>query len=65
MKQDFERIGRGMSMEQVETIMGPPDEVHPTGFGDEKMTTWTYQAEAGMVFVWFDGNDQVKLKSQK
>jgi hypothetical protein len=39
--------------------------VHPTGFGDEKMTTWTYHAEAGLLFVWFDNNDQVKLKSQK
>jgi hypothetical protein len=65
MARDFGRIERGMSMEQVEAILGPPDEVHPTGFGDEKMTTWTYHAEGGLLFVWFDNNDQVKLKSQK
>jgi hypothetical protein len=65
MKQGFELIERGMSMEQVETIMGPPDEVHPTGFGDKKMTTWTYHAEEGLVFVWFDEDDHVKLKSRK
>ena len=65
MRQDFERIQRGMSMEQVEAILGPPDEVHPTGFGDEKMTTWTYHSEGGLLFVWFDENDHVKLKSQK
>ena len=65
MTRDFERVATGMSMEQVEAILGPPDEVHPTGFGDEKMTTWTYHAEGGLLFVWFDNNDQVKLKSQK
>jgi hypothetical protein len=65
MKQDFERVGRGMSMEKVEAILGPPDEVHPTGFGDEKMTTWAYHAEEGLLFVWFDENDNVKLKSRK
>jgi hypothetical protein len=65
MTRDFGRIERGMSMEQVEAILGPPDEVHPTGFGDEKMTTWTYHAEGGLLFIWFDNNDQVKLKSQK
>jgi hypothetical protein len=64
MKDGFERVLSGMSMEKVEAILGPPDEVHPTGFGDEKMTTWTYQAEGKMLFVWFDENDHVKLKSQ-
>jgi hypothetical protein len=65
MKQDFDRVQRGMSMQEVEAILGPPDEAHPTSFGAEQMTTWTYDHDCGRLFVWFDTAGQVKLKSLK
>lgn len=64
MKQDFERVQRGMSMEEVEAILGPPDEAHPTSFDPDQTTTWTYNHEGERLFVWFDSAGQVKLKSQ-
>ena len=63
MKRAFERISRGMSMDDVKDILGPPDESHPTSFGAEKMTTWAYRADGGRLFVWFDEDGRVKLKS--
>ena len=63
MKRDFERVLAGMSKEDVEAVLGPPEESYPTNFGAEKMTTWAYRADGRRLFVWFDENGQVKLKS--
>ena len=65
MKRDFARIVRGMSMDQVEAILGPADATHPTSFGTEKMTTWAYRDDTGQRFVWFDKDGRVKLKSDE
>jgi hypothetical protein len=63
MTRHFERISRGMTMDAVEAILGPPEESYPTSFGAERMTTWTYHVEGQRFFVWFDENGEVKLKS--
>ena len=63
MKAAFARVSTGMSMDDVKAILGPPEESHPTSFGDENMTTWAYHAGGQRLFVWFDDNGQVKLKS--
>ena len=62
MKADFERILTGMSMAQVEGILGPPEESHATRFGAD-MVTWAYRDNGQRLFIWFDGTGCVKLKS--
>jgi len=63
MKQNFEQIVSGMTMDEVEAILGPPDKSHPTRFGDGKMTTWAYRADGELLFVWFNENGKVRVKS--
>lgn len=63
MKRDFQRVLAGMSMDDVEAVLGPPEESHPTSFGAERMTTWAYHADGVRLFVWFDESGHVKLKS--
>ncbi len=63
MKRDFQRVLAGMSMDDVEGVLGPPEESHATSFGAERMTTWAYRADGGRLFIWFDEDGRVKLKS--
>ena len=63
MMEGFEQVSMGMSMNEVEAILGLPEESHPTSFGARKMTTWAYHVGGRRLFVWFDEDGQVKLKS--
>ena len=63
MKADYQRILTGMTMAQVEGILGPPEESHPTHFGAD-MVTWAYRDNGQRLFIWFDGSGRVKLKSE-
>ena len=59
----FNEVQRGMSADQVASMLGSPDRIRSLSFGNETWTTWTYQRERKRLFVWFDGEDRVKLKS--
>lgn len=59
----FSEVERGMSADQVVAIIGDPDRIRSLTFGDETWTTWTYQRQRKRLFVWFDRDDKVKLKS--
>jgi len=59
----FNEVERGMSADQVESLLGSPDKIRSLTFGNETWTTWTYHADGKQLFVWFDREDRVKLKS--
>lgn len=65
MTRKFERVGRGMSMEQVTAVLGTPDETSRLTFGNETLTTWIYHTEGEPAYVWFGEDGTVKIMSVK
>lgn len=59
----FGRIQRGMTMKQVESILGAPDDTQPVRVGEELLATWIYHTATGAAYIWFDENNKVKLTS--
>ena len=51
MMEGFEQVSMGMSMNEVEAILGLPEESHPTSFGARKMTTWAYHVGGRRLFA--------------
>lgn len=59
----FDRIKKGMTKEQVASLLGDPVETRQLRFGNELLTTWVYQADGKTSYVWFDESDTVKITS--
>jgi len=63
MRQTEAQIHRGMSKEQVVSILGDPSETRPFRFGNELLTTWVYRIGAKLSYIWFDEAGRVKITS--
>ena len=53
----------GMSMQEVESILGTPSRTHVLNIGTEMLTSWIYHTDAEPMCIWFDGQDRVKMAS--
>jgi hypothetical protein len=63
MSAGFERIRKGMAMDDVRSILGPPDRERPLPFGQEELTTWVYHQEGKEFCIYFDESGKVRITS--
>ena len=63
MEYDDTPVLLGMTRDEVEALLGPPDRTHVLNLGTTALTSWIYHTTPDPMVVWFDGADRVRLNS--